>query len=103
MFSINLSNGDNPRFIEACSLALGFASFMVLDLLPVAPDWLGNDTSYYNNDLYVQWETKDGKVSDKVPLGTFITGHPANTTAQTATTTTTTTKATTTTTTTTKK
>ena len=64
---------------------------------------LGNDTSYYNNDLYVQWETKDGKVSDKVPLGTFITGHPASTTAQAATTTTTTTKATTTTTTTTKK
>ena len=41
---------------------------------------LGNDTSYYNKDLYVQWETSDGKVSDKVPLGTFITGHPANTT-----------------------
>lgn len=41
---------------------------------------LGNDTSYYNKDLYVQWETIDGKVSDKVPLGTFITGHPANTT-----------------------
>ena len=38
---------------------------------------LGNDTSYYNKDLYVQWETSDGKVSDKVPLGTFITGHPS--------------------------
>ena len=43
---------------------------------------LGNDTSYYNKDLYVQWETSDGKVSDKVPLGTFITGHPENTSTE---------------------
>ena len=40
---------------------------------------LGNDTSYYNNDLYVQWETSDGKVSDKVSVGTFITGHSEST------------------------
>ena len=26
---------------------------------------LGNDTSYYNNDLYVQWETKD---ANKKPM-----------------------------------
>lgn len=38
---------------------------------------LGDSVSYNSGDLYIQWETSDGKVSGKVPLGAFITGHPA--------------------------